>query len=427
MSTKLRAVKGTRDLLPPDTTVWAAVEDRARKVFGLYGYEEIRTPILEPTELFVRGVGASTDIVGKEMYRFEDRKGRELSLRPEGTAPVARAWIQRGEREWVLPSRLFYIGPHFRYERPQRGRYRQFHQIGAELVGDPGPYSDAELIVMLVAFLEDLGLGELEVAVNTVGDSDSRHRYRRRLVDYLTPHREELSEESRTRLESNPLRILDTKSPAERELLRQAPSLEDALSSEARDHFATVRKLLERSGIAHRVEPHLVRGLDYYSRTVFEISAAGLGAHDAIVGGGRYDGLLEELGGPDLSAIGFAIGQDRLIDVLPASFTERVGIPGPVTVVAIEPLGPESAFETAAELRSHGMAAVAEFGASVKSALKRADRAGRRWVVLVGEEERARGGVMLKDLDAGEQSFVSREDLVGHLAERSAGDPEARG
>ncbi|MDH3744510.1 MAG: histidine--tRNA ligase [Acidobacteriota bacterium] len=416
MSKTIRNVKGTRDLLPPSTALWTAVEEVARRVFGLYGYQEIRTPILEHTDLFVRGIGASTDIVGKEMFSFEDRKGRNLSLRPEGTAPVVRAFIQRGEREWVLPARLFYIGQHFRYERPQKGRYRQFQQIGAELLGDPGPFSDAELIVMLVAFLSCLGFRDLEVAVNTVGDPDSRRRYRQALLEYLSPLREALGEESRKRLETNPLRILDTKSPSEKELLRDAPGLEVFLNRESREHFETVCSLLGRSGVEYRIEPHLVRGLDYYSRTVFEISATGLGAHDAIVGGGRYDGLLAALGGPDLPAIGFAIGQDRLMEILPQDFQSEAAGTRPVVVIPIEPLGAEAAWEVAAELRAGEVPAVAELtGSAVKSALKRAARAGTRWVVLVGEDELSQDGVVLRDLEAGEQSFVRRAELVEGL------------
>jgi len=313
MSKKFQAVKGTRDLLPPETAIWSGVEAVARRVFGTYGYREIRTPILEDTELFVRSVGESTDIVGKEMYTFDDRKGRSLTLRPENTASVVRAFVQHGPQSEPLPVKLFYIGPQFRYERPQKGRYRQFHQIGAELIGDPGPYSDAELILMLVRFLSELGFENLVVQLNTVGDEDSRAAYRLGLQEFLEPRRQELTPDSQRRLQTNPLRILDTKDPGERDLLVSAPQLVDYLTEESRTHFETVQRILGQNDLSFRVEPRLVRGLDYYTRTVFEIVSEGLGAQDAIVGGGRYDGLVEELGGPSLPAIGFAIGEDRLL------------------------------------------------------------------------------------------------------------------
>jgi histidyl-tRNA synthetase len=311
MAERLRGVKGTRDLLPAETGVWAAVEATARRVFASYGYGEIRTPLLEDTELFVRGVGETTDIVGKEMYTFDDKKGRSLTLRPESTAPVVRSFIQHGLESRPLPQRLFYIGAHFRYERPQKGRYRQFHQIGAELIGDPGPWGDAELLAMLVRFLHELGYRELVVLLNTVGDDESRSTYREALRAFLAPHRERLGADSRRRMDTNPLRILDTKVPAERELLADAPQLADSLNESSREHFDGLQRALDRLDLAYRLEPRLVRGLDYYSHAVFEIVSDVLGAQDAIVGGGRYDGLMRQLGGPDLPATGFAIGVSR--------------------------------------------------------------------------------------------------------------------
>ena len=416
MAEKLQSVKGTRDLLPPETAVWAAVEECARSVFGLYGYEEIRTPVIEPTELFVRGVGEATDIVGKEMYTFDDRKGRSLSLRPESTAAVVRSFVQHRLEQRGLPARLFYIGPHFRYERPQKGRYRQFHQIGAELLGDPGPQSDAEMIEMLVRFLGALGFEGLEVQINTVGDTASRAAYREALVAFLRPLADELGDESRRRLASNPLRILDTKSRTERRLLEGAPQLEEHLSPESREHFDAVCALLQELGVAYRVEPHLVRGLDYYSRTVFEIVAAGLGAQDAIVGGGRYDGLVSELGGPELPGIGFAIGEDRLVETLGEGFRDRSRRAAPTVVLPIEPVPRRRALRLAGRLRDAGHPAIVELGsASVKTALRRADRAGGRYVVFLGEEEEKAGGVALKDLANGEQTFMTTDELIDKL------------
>jgi histidyl-tRNA synthetase len=415
-------VKGTRDILPAESAVWARVEETARQVFSLYGYGEIRTPILEHTELFVRSVGEATDIVGKEMYSFEDRKGRSLTLRPESTAAVARSFVDNRLGELPLPVKLFYIGPHFRYERPQKGRYREFHQIGAELLGDAGPTSDAELIGMLVEFLGALGFEDLTVLVHTVGDQRSREDYRERLVEFFEPLKEQLSANSRERLERNPLRILDTKIPAERELLVRAPMLEGSLSTASREHFDGVRSALELLGVKYRVDPGLVRGLDYYTLTVFEIISESLGAQNAIVGGGRYDRLLADLGGPDLPAIGFAIGQDRLVESLPAWFREQCLRVPPVHLIAIEPVPKLAVMKLGEELRAHGIAAVVDFGSGrMKAALKRADRSGARHVLLLGEDEMEKHGVTCRDLSAGQQSFVLRSEIAEVLINQEAG------
>jgi len=416
MSKKFQAVKGTRDLLPPETATWSGVEGIARRVFGTYGYREIRTPILEDTELFVRGVGESTDIVGKEMYTFKDRKGRSLTLRPENTAAVVRAFVQHGLQSEPLPVKLFYIGPQFRYERPQKGRYRQFYQIGAELIGDPGPYSDAEVILMLVRFLSELGFEDLVVQLNTVGDEASRAAYREGLREFLKPHRADLTPDSQRRLETNPLRILDTKDAGERDLLADAPQLVDILTEESRQHFGTVQAILDHNHLSFRVEPRLVRGLDYYTGTVFEIVSEGLGAQDAIVGGGRYDGLVEELGGHPLPAIGFAIGEDRLLDVLPRDLALELAPGAPITVVTAGNVATDEALSVAETLRGSGLAVTAELGTrSVKAALKRAHRSGSRWVVLIGEDEIAGGTVTVRDLGSAEQTQVSREELAEYL------------
>jgi histidyl-tRNA synthetase len=413
---KVQSVKGTRDLLPPDTAVWAAVEATARRVFGAYGYGEIRTPILEETELFVRGVGESTDIVGKEMYTFPDKKGRSLTLRPENTAAVARAYVEHSMQQLPVPLKLFYIGPQFRYERPQQGRYRQFYQIGAELLGDPGPQSDAEVILLLVRFLSELGFPGLNVLINTVGDEASRSAYREALRAFLAPKAEHLGEDSRRRLETNPLRILDTKIPAERELLNGAPELVDFLSPESREHFETVLALLRRFGVPHRVDSRLVRGLDYYTRTVFEIVASGLGAQDAVVGGGRYDRLISDLGGPEVPGIGFAIGEDRLIDILPEAFRQNVLPRPPVFVAALGGVDFAEALAVAEELRAAGVPAIAELASrSAKAALKRADRLGARLVILIGDDEQAAGEVTLKNLASGEQRRAPRSEVLKNV------------
>ena len=420
--TDYRRVKGTRDLLPPETAVWAAVEETARRVFGLYGYAEVRTPLLEHTELFVRSVGESTDIVGKEMYTFPDRKGRSLTLRPESTASVARAFVENGLHAGPLPARLYYVGPQFRYERPQKGRYRQFHQIGAELIGDPSPWADAELLLMLDRFLRALGFADLEVLVNTVGDAPSRAAYRDALLAFLAPHREGLSEDSRRRLELNPLRILDSKDPGDRELLAGAPALADFLGAEAREHFATVRAVLDRFGVRYRVSDRLVRGLDYYTHTVFEIVSRGLGAQDALVGGGRYDELVSDLGGPRMPGIGFAIGEDRLVDVLPAAFRERAAPAPPLLVAAVSADQAGAALAAAEELRAAGVACELEPGVrSLKAVMKRADRVGAERLVLLGEDEAASGVVTVKDLRSGEQRKATLGELARELAGAASG------
>lgn len=419
MSGQVRAVKGTRVLLPEDTAVWTEVESVCRRVFGSYGFGEIRTPVLEHTELFVRSVGEATDIVGKEMFSFDDRKGRNLSLRPEGTAPVVRAFVDAGLANGPLPLRLYYVGPYFRYERPQKGRYRQFHQIGAEILGDPGPLSDAELVAMLMRFLRELGHRDLEVLINTVGDEASRTAYREALRAHLAPHRAALSADSQRRLESNPLRILDSKAPQDRDILEGAPRLEDHLTPAASEHFEQVTQSLDELGVPVTRSPRLVRGLDYYTHTVFEIVSGQLGALDAIVGGGRYDELIAELGGPPLPAIGFAIGQDRLIDTLPPAFAER--LPDLVSTIAI-PIGQKAAgavLAMAEEMRSAGLGVVVERPQKgLKKSLKYADRTGMRTAVLVGEDELEQGNVTLRDLMTGEQRTVTRGQLIDLLRER---------
>ena len=314
---QFRAVKGTRDLFPPESEKYAAVEAVARQVFSSYGYGEIRTPLLEATELFARSVGETTDIVHKEMYTFPDRKGRSLTLRPENTAGVVRAAIERGVERLPRPLRLWYAGEQFRYERPQKGRYREFRQIGAELVGVPGSASDAELLTMLFDFLRALGFTDLSVTLNCVPGGAARERFADALRAHVKPHAGTLSEDDRRRVEENPLRLFDSKDPATRAVLHDAPSTLDYLEPAAAAHFAEVKKLLAEAEIPFRESAGLVRGLDYYTVTVFEVVSGALGAQNAILGGGRYDNLFADRGGAPLPAIGFAIGEDRLVEVLP--------------------------------------------------------------------------------------------------------------
>jgi histidyl-tRNA synthetase len=416
MAQAVRAVKGTRVFWPQDSAVWSEVESICRRVFGRYGFGEIRTPVLEHTELFVRSVGESTDIVGKEMFSFEDRKGRMLSLRPEGTAPVVRAFVDAGLASSPLPARFYYLGPFFRYERPQKGRYRQFHQIGAEILGDPGPLVDAELIAMLMRFLGELGHRNLEVLINTVGDAESREAYREALQAYLRPRADELSADSQRRLETNPLRILDSKSAGDGEILSGAPQLIDHLSDESRDHFDQVVKALDDLGVATTRSPRLVRGLDYYTRTVFEIVSGDLGALDAICGGGRYDDLMQELGGAALPSIGFAIGQDRLIDTLPPEFAARVSGGPRQMVLAIGQQAAGPALELAEQIRAAGGGVILEGPRrGLGKSLKYADRLGVSEVLMLGEDEMAANVVTRRNLTTGEQETLAISDLLKEL------------
>lgn len=419
----IAGVKGTRDLLPPDTRVWNRVEEVARQVFGLYGYEEIRTPVLESTELFVRSVGESSDIVHKEMYTFEDRGGRSVTLRPENTAGVARAYVEHGMAQAGAPRKLYYLGPQFRYERPQKGRFREFRQIGAEVLGPADPATDAEVIAMLFDFFRRLGFTGLSVSLNSVGTEACRPAYLAALRAYMAPHEAEMGDDDRRRLEQNPLRVLDTKDPAVKQLLESAPRMIDLLDEESRRHHDELVCLLESAGIPYRVEPRLVRGLDYYTRTVFEVTAAGLGAQDALLGGGRYDKLVSDLGGPKTPGIGFAIGEDRLVDVLPEGF-RREALEGvkPVALIAIEPADREEALRVASELRGAGIAV--DFDPAGKGpgpALKTAARKGLRLAILLGQREREGGTVLVKNLDTRSQESLSREHLISALRGAASG------
>jgi histidyl-tRNA synthetase len=424
---RFQAQKGTRDLLPPESTLWARVEAVARRIFTLYGYGEIRTPIFEDTELFARGVGETTDVVGKEMYSFVDKGDRNLTLRPESTAAVCRAYVEHGMQTMPQPVRLFYVGPQFRYERPQKGRYRQFHQIGAELLGGKGAESDVEILLVLVRLLKALGFDDLKILVNTVGDAASRAAYREAIRSYLMPLSEELSEDSRRRLETNPLRILDTKSPAEQALLTDAPRLDQSLTSAATEHFRRVRRSMKTFGLSFEVEPKLVRGLDYYTNTVFEIISEGLGAQNAICGGGAYEGLVEELGGPPTYGVGFAIGEDRLIEVLPGDSPARRSAAGPVLVVTI---GKDfSAGEAGSpvlglleELRGNGVPCQEASGRGGRL-FELAEKLGSPAVVFLGEDEIAAGTLSVRTIATREQVTLPRADAIAKLRALAGSEP----
>ncbi|ADB51434.1 histidine--tRNA ligase [Conexibacter woesei] len=399
MAQKLQAPRGTYDVLPDDAARREHVEAAARQILGAAGYRRIETPTFEATELFARGVGASTDIVQKEMYTFEDGGGRSVTLRPEGTAPVARAYVEHGMQKLPQPVKLWYLSSFFRYERAQAGRYRQFWQVGAEAIGSADPAVDAEAILLLAELLESLGVRDVRLRLGSLGTPETRAAYRAELQAYLRAHEGELSEEVRGRIDLNPLRAFDADHPGTRSVMAGAPLLLDRLTGEDADHFAEVRALLDGADLAYEVDPTLVRGLDYYARTLFEFTSDALGAQSGVAGGGRYDGLVEQLGGPPTPGIGWAAGIER---ILLATGEERV--PPPILdlyvayAVADRPTR-AIGFELTWEARRAGLSAQFELaGRSLKGQLKQAARAGARFVAILGED-----GATLKDMETGEQ------------------------
>lgn len=425
MST-LQAIRGMNDLLPDQSPVWQYLEGQVKAVLDQYGYREIRMPVVETTALFKRGVGEHTDIVEKEMYTFEDRGGDSLTLRPEGTAGCVRAALQHGLLHNQV-QRLWYQGAMFRYERPQKGRYRQFHQIGAEVFGIESADIDAELILITARLLKNLGLGDhVSLNLNTLGSSEARARYRKALVDYLETVKDQLDEDSRNRLYSNPLRILDSKSKSTQELLDSAPKFDDYLDDESREHFATLCQRLDDVGIPYVLNPRLVRGLDYYSRTVFEWITESLGAQGTVCGGGRYDGLVPQLGGKPTPATGFALGIERLILMLetlnkvPASVFNTVD----VYLLMAGETAERAGFVLAEQLRTAipGLRLMANCGGgSFKSQMKKADKSGARFALILGEDEVQQKSVAIKDLRADQpQQNCSWQTLEGWLKERLA-------
>jgi histidyl-tRNA synthetase len=413
MKTRYQALRGTRDILPGEVERWQFVERIARTVFERYGFREIRTPLIEATELFARSVGESTDIVRKEMYTFE-RGDDSVTLRPENTASVVRAFVEQAMHRNVaagFPIRLYYLGPMFRYERPQKGRQRQFSQIGVEVLGADEPLADAETLEMLWSFLRELGVEGTRLVLNSVGDSCCRPAFRQALREWLEPRLETFCEDCRRRYEDNPLRVFDCKVEADQERLREAPTILDLLCADCDAHFAAVRRALDTYGIPYEVDARIVRGLDYYVRTVFEVTSGSLGAQDAVLGGGRYDGLVEALGGPAVPGFGFAIGFERLLMVVP---DDRGRATGPdVALVALGAEGFEASVDMARRLRAAGLRVLAPLAERAMGAqLKRADRAGARFALFVGQDELARGRYGLKDLGSGEQTELDEAGVI---------------
>ena len=421
MPDPIKAIRGMNDILPSETPLWQHLEQVVRGVLEAYGYEEIRLPLLEQTGLFERTIGTATDIVENEMYTFPDRNGDSLTLRPEGTAGCVRAGIENGLLNNQI-QRLWYQGPMFRHERPQKGRYRQFHQIGVEAFGMAGPDIDAEVILMTARIWRRLGIAGLRLELNTLGTPEARAAYRQALVDYFSRHRDALDEDSRHRLTKNPLRILDSKNPAMQPLIAEAPSIAGYLDESSAAHFESLQRLLDRAGLASTINPRLVRGLDYYNRTVFEWITDRLGAQGTVCAGGRYDGLVELHGGKPTPAVGFAMGLERLIGLLESS--EPSAAPGYVPHVYLIAAGDDlsgPALFLAERLRDampHLRVLVNCGGGSFKSQFRRADKSGARLALVLGPEEVASNTVGVKPLeDAAEQRTVPQAELVGYLKE----------
>ncbi|MFV1973038.1 MAG: histidine--tRNA ligase [Thiohalobacterales bacterium] len=421
MAKTIQAVRGMNDILPDQTAAWQHLEAVLRDVAQAYGYREIRLPIIEKTELFKRSIGEVTDIVEKEMYTFDDRNGESLTLRPEGTAGCVRACMEHGMLHNQV-QRLWYTGPMFRHERPQKGRYRQFYQVGVEAFGMEGPDIDAELIFMTARMWRSLGLNDLTLQINSLGTTAARAGYKTALVEYLRGCFGELDADSQRRIDSNPMRILDSKNPAMAAVINGAPVLPDYLDDESRVHFGALCAFLDDAGIVYEVNPRLVRGLDYYSRTVFEWVTGKLGAQGTVCAGGRFDGLVEYLGGRATPAIGFALGLERLIALLQANAVELPAHTPHVYLVLGGTQGVRRGMVFAGELRAMltGLRLETNCGnGSFKSQFKRADRSGAAIALVIGDDEAAQGQVTLKPLRGeGEQQVLAQQDIASHLGER---------
>ncbi|MGG8469512.1 histidine--tRNA ligase [Rahnella sp. PAMC25617] len=420
MAKNIQAIRGMNDYLPEDTALWQRIEGSLKQVLGSYGYNEIRMPIVEQTPLFKRAIGEVTDVVEKEMYTFEDRNGESLTLRPEGTAGCVRAGIEHGLL-YNQEQRLWYIGPMFRYERPQKGRYRQFNQLGVEVFGLQGPDVDAELILLTARWWRALGISEhVALELNSIGSLEARANYRDALVAFLEQHKDKLDEDCKRRMYSNPLRVLDSKNPDIQALLNDAPELGDYLDDESREHFAGLCELLEQSGIPYTVNQRLVRGLDYYNRTVFEWVTHSLGSQGTVCAGGRYDGLVEQLGGRATPAVGFAMGLERLV-LLVQAVNPDFKAPATVDAYVISSgAGTQSAAMQLAEKLRDALPELKVMtnygGGNFKKQFARADKWGARVALVLGEDEVANQQVVVKDLQSGTQETLAQSEIAARLA-----------
>lgn len=416
---KLQSPRGTADLMPDDMARHRRVMDDARHLSGLFGFEEMATPIFEFTDVFARPLGEGSDVVTKETYSFTDRGGEGLTLRPEGTAGVVRALISGGLTQ-TLPQKFFYSGPMFRYERPQKGRMRQFHQIGVELLGPTQPLADAEVIHLGAMILDRLGVAsDCTLHLNSLGDSASRQSYREALVAYLEGHKTNLSEDSQRRLTTNPLRILDSKDEGDRAILENAPRLDGYLNEPSRTHFDRTCALLDAAGVTFRHDPALVRGLDYYCHTAFEFITTALGAQGTVMGGGRYDGLAETLGGPPVAGVGWAAGVERL--ALLAEGADR--LPAPLVLIAIGEDNEIRMASLAAGLRAAGIRVEMPYGGNLGKQMKRADRLGAKFVGMLGADEAERGVISLRDMQEGSQQEIPLDAALQTLSAKAGGNP----
>lgn len=418
MANVIQAIRGMNDILPSESFLWQHIETILRTVLHSYGYQEIRMPVLEKTELFKRSIGEATDIVEKEMYTFLDRNNDSLTLRPEGTAGCVRAGIEHGLFHNQI-QRLWYLGPYYRYERPQKGRYRQFHQCGAEIFGLEGPDVDAELILLAARILEKLGLkSHVSLEINSLGSIESRVAYRNELVNYFTQHRDQLDEDSQRRLTTNPLRILDSKNPAMQELIKNAPKLTQHLDAESDQHFQKLQEYLTSVNIPFVVNPCLVRGLDYYTKTVFEWVTTELGSQGAVCSGGRYDGLIEQLGGKSTPALGFAFGIERLVLLMQQTQQPKASTPD-VYLMSDSDAGFKIGLELADQLRNRGLCVLQHCGGgSFKNQFKKADKCGARFALILGENEIASQSVSVKFLRENiEQATLAQSKVVEYISQ----------
>ncbi len=418
---KIQSIRGVKDILPGDIEKWQWVEEIARNVFSKYGFREIRLPIFENTKLFSKSIGETTDIVEKEMYTFEDRSGEQITLRPEGTASVVRAYIEHKMYNPPSVVKLYYMGPMFRYERPQAGRFRQFYQIGIEAMGTDNPTVDVEVMTLLIEFFRQLGLTELELQINSLGCADCRPKYRETLKDAIRGHLDELCQNCNQRYERNPLRVLDCKVERDRKIAQDLPKTKDHLCESCTTNFDQVQALLSSTSTPYSLNPLLVRGLDYYSRTTFEVVSTSLGSQNAICGGGRYDSLVEEFDGPPTPCFGFALGMERLISVIP--FDDKIDLETRPDIFVVG-LGEEAksvTFKLIHDLRRGGFSVDQDYaGGSMKSQMRKANKSRSRFTLIVGENEIKSGKYLLKDMENSSQNEVSAQDLPQALREQLA-------
>ena len=410
---RIKTLRGFKDILPDEIAIWQFIEENAKKIFESYGFCEIRPPILEYTEIFTTGLGSTTDVVEKELYTFEDRDGSSVTLRPEGTAGIVRSFIENSMHLKSPINKLYYSGPMFRHERPQKGRYRNFYQIGAELFGSYEPQYDAELIVMIWKLFESIGISTLlNIEISTLGDYNCRPNFKNELVNYFNNVKEKLCDECNRRLNLNPLRILDCKNPDCKVLAKDAPSILDLLCSECNDHFNTVKEYLDQLDIPYQINPYIVRGLDYYTRTVFEITTDKLGTQNAVAAGGRYDGLVKQLGGPEQPAVGFAMGIERIVLLLKDTKSDMIGKNVDLYIAYFDENHSRFAFETANKLRNKGIVVDIDYNnKSLKSKLKRANKLSSKYTIIIGEEELKRGKIKIRDMNLGSEEEIDFKDI----------------